>query len=102
MVAVYYIFFYFARAFDVLFLTVAFFCDKMKEKTREDFDMRRYMEVFHQHCHMQGFTVDKESGIMYWSFTDSVVKTNMESMMIAQCHVSGGHLGDIAYYDGKV
>ena len=64
--------------------------------------MRRYMEVFHQHCHMQGFSVDKENGYVYWSFTDSVVKTNMESMMILQAHVSGGHLGDIAYYDGKV
>ncbi len=60
------------------------------------------MEVLHQHCHMQGFTVDKENQRVYWSFTNSVVKTNFDSMMIAQCHVSGGHLGDIAYYDGKL
>ena len=64
--------------------------------------MSRRLEVLHQHCHMQGFSADKENSLMYWSFTDSVVKTNFDSMMIAQCHVSGGHLGDIAYYNGKL
>ena len=64
--------------------------------------MSKRLEVLHQHCHMQGFSADKENSLMYWSFTDSVVKTNFDSMMIAQCHVSGGHLGDIAYYEGKL
>ncbi|MBQ0092525.1 MAG: hypothetical protein KBS45_04280 [Clostridiales bacterium] len=45
------------------------------------------VEVLHQNWHMQGFTTDKENGYMYFSFTDSVVKVNMESTMIAQVHV---------------
>ena len=60
------------------------------------------VEVLHQNWHMQGFTTDKENGYMYFSFTDSVVKVNMNSTMIAQVHVSGGHLGDIDYHEGKL
>lgn len=64
--------------------------------------MPKILEVLHQNYHMQGFTTDPEQRYMYWSFTDSVVKTNYESTVIAQCHVSGGHLGDIGYYQGKL
>lgn len=60
------------------------------------------LEVLHQNQHMQGFTTDPERKYMYWSFTDSVVKTNYHNTMIAQTHVSGGHLGDLAYYKGKL
>ncbi len=59
-------------------------------------------EVLHQNWHMQGFTADPEQRYLYWSFTDSVVKTNARSTVIAQCHVEGGHLGDIDYRDGKL
>lgn len=64
--------------------------------------MARILEVLHQNYHMQGFATDPEQQYMYWSFTDSVVKTNYQSTVIAQCHVTGGHLGDIAYYQGKL
>lgn len=60
------------------------------------------LEVLHQNQHMQGFTSDPERKYMYWSFTDSLVKTNYNNTMIAQTHVSGGHLGDIAYFEGKL
>ncbi len=49
---------------------------------------------------MQGFTTDGE--YIYWSFTDSVVKTNLNNTVIAQVHVNGGHLGDIDYHGGKL
>ncbi len=39
---------------------------------------------------------------MYWSFTDSLVKTNMDNTMIAQVPVLGGHMGDISYHKGKL
>lgn len=61
-----------------------------------------YTEALHQNWHLQGFTSDPERKYLYWSFTDSVVKTTFASTMIAQVHVSGGHLGDIDYHNGKL
>ncbi len=57
-------------------------------------------EVLHQNAHMQGFTTD--GTFMYWSFTDSLVKTTLENTVIAQMPVLGGHMGDIDYHDGKI
>ena len=39
---------------------------------------------------------------MYFSFTDSLVKVTMNSVIKCQVEVHGGHLGDIDYYDGKI
>ncbi len=57
-------------------------------------------ECLHQNYHLQGFTTDNE--FVYWSFTDSLVKTNLNNTVIAQVPVLGGHLGDIDYYGGKI
>ncbi len=58
------------------------------------------LEVLHQNYHMQGFTTDGE--YMYWSFTDSLVKTNKNNTVISQVHIHSGHLGDIDYYNGSI
>ncbi len=60
----------------------------------------QYIDVTHQNYHLQGFSND--GTYMYWSFTDSVVKTTLDGTMRLQTLVSGGHLGDCDYYDGKV
>lgn len=62
----------------------------------------KVIEALHQNWHLQGFTSDPAHKYMYWSFTDSVVKTTFASTMIAQVHVAGGHLGDIDYHNGKL
>ena len=58
-----------------------------------------YVEVVNQNLHMQGFS--KGEGFMYWSFTDSIVKTTMNGTVKCQAEIHGGHLGDIDYYDGR-
>lgn len=63
----------------------------------EDFS---YVECTHQDWHMQGFS--KSEDYMYWSFTNSLVKTNMQGTMMCQVRITGGHLGDIDYHDGKI
>jgi hypothetical protein len=60
----------------------------------------RFAEVMHQNYHMQGFTTDGEA--VYWSFTDSLVKTNLSSTVLGQVPVKTGHLGDITYYNGRI
>ena len=60
----------------------------------------KYLEVLHQNLHMQGFVSDGEH--FYWSFTDSLVKTNRRGTVIAQIPVCGGHLGDITYYNNCI
>ena len=59
-----------------------------------------FIEVVNQHAHMQGFS--KSEDFMYWSFTDSIVKTTLSGTVKCQTEIRGGHLGDIDYYDGKV
>ncbi len=39
---------------------------------------------------------------MYWSFTDSLVKTTLNGTVKCQVEIHGGHLGDIDYYDGRI
>lgn len=60
----------------------------------------KYTEVLHQNLHMQGLTTDGEN--MYWSFTDSLVKTKKSGLMLRQVPIPAGHLGDIVYYNGKI
>lgn len=62
-----------------------------------------HIEVVNQNQHMQGFTSDAEHKFMFWSFTDSVVKTNMNGTVICQVHCDDhGHLGGMDWHDGKV
>ncbi len=61
-----------------------------------------FIECTHQNCHMQGFTSDATREYMYWSFTDSLVKTNKNGTMICQVHVGGGHFGGLDWHDGKI
>ena len=61
-----------------------------------------FIECTHQNCHMQGFTSDGSREYMYWSFTDSLVKTNKNGTMICQIHVNGGHFGGLDWHDGKI
>lgn len=64
----------------------------------------KYVETLHQNQHMQGFTSDDK--YMYWSFTDTVVKTTLEGTVKRCVPVTGGkyggHLGDIDYHEGKL
>lgn len=59
-----------------------------------------YVEVVNQNQHLQGFSGG--NGFMYWSFTDSLVKTTMNGTMKCQVQIHGGHLGDIDYHNGKI
>ncbi len=59
-----------------------------------------FIEVVNQNQHMQGFT--SGNGFMYWSFTDSLVKTTLNGTVKCQLEIHGGHLGDCDYYDGKI
>ena len=60
------------------------------------------ISVLNQNCHLQGFSTDNEKKYIYWSFTDSLVKTNIAGTMISQVHIGNGHLGDVDYYNGKI
>jgi hypothetical protein len=51
---------------------------------------------------MQGFTSDDKREYLFWSFTDSLVKTNANGTMICQIHVGGGHFGGLDWHDGKI
>ncbi len=59
-----------------------------------------FLEVYNQRYHVQGFT--SGNGYMYWSFTDTLVKTTMDGIVRRQTEVFGGHLGDCDYHDGKI
>ncbi|MFR5863805.1 MAG: hypothetical protein ACLUFV_00540 [Acutalibacteraceae bacterium] len=62
--------------------------------------MMTHIKVVNQNYHMQGFT--SGGGFVYFSFTDSLVKTTPAGTVKCQTEVHGGHLGDIDYYDGKI
>lgn len=59
-----------------------------------------HIEVLHQNYHLQGFS--SGNGYMYWSFTDSLVKTTLSGTVKCQVEIRGGHLGDCDYYNGKI
>ena len=54
--------------------------------------------------HVQGIAIDKERKYMYYSFTTSLIKTDMDGNIIGTVTGLAGHLGCIAYNyeDGKV
>lgn len=58
------------------------------------------IEVVHQNLHLQGFA--KGGNFMYWSFTDTLVKTTLAGTVKCQVEMRDGHLGDCDYYDGKI
>ena len=62
--------------------------------------MLEHIKVVNQNYHMQGFT--SGGGFVYFSFTDSLVKTTPAGTVKCQAEVFGGHLGDIDYYGGKI
>lgn len=59
-----------------------------------------YIRVVNQNWHMQGFS--SGGGHMYFSFTDSLVKTTLSGIVRAQVQIRGGHLGDIDWHDGDI
>ncbi|MBR2860716.1 MAG: hypothetical protein IKB86_02635 [Clostridia bacterium] len=54
--------------------------------------------------HVQGIATDKERRYMYFSFTTSLIKTDMQGNIIGSVKGLAGHLGCIAYNyeDGRV
>ncbi|GAA2129980.1 hypothetical protein [Streptomyces synnematoformans] len=54
--------------------------------------------------HVQGVTVDTERGLVYWSFTQMLVKTDLDGNVIGTVEGLTGHLGDIDlnHRDGRV
>lgn len=55
-------------------------------------------------CHVQGIAIDKKSEYMYFSFTTSLVKTDLQGNVIGSVKGIAGHLGCLAmnYEDGRV
>ena len=62
----------------------------------------KHLEVTRQKYHMQGFTTDGK--YMYWSFTNTLVKTTMTGTVVAQKEVPimSEHLGGIDYHNGRI
>ncbi|RZK82689.1 MAG: hypothetical protein EOO92_00825 [Pedobacter sp.] len=53
--------------------------------------------------HVQGMLVDQEKGVVYFSFTDRLVKTDLSGNMIGSVTGFIGHLGDLDFSaDGKI
>ncbi len=58
------------------------------------------IETQHQNLHLQGFA--RGGSYLYWSFTDSLVKTTLMGTVKCQVEIRTGHLGDCDWYDGKI
>lgn len=52
--------------------------------------------------HCQGIALDKENGFLYYSFTTTLVKTDLEGNLIGTVDGLTGHLGCIAFWNGRV
>ncbi len=52
--------------------------------------------------HMQGFATDLEKGVMYFSCTNILIKTDLDGNELKRAEVFGGHLGDICFCEGKI
>ncbi|GAA1073801.1 hypothetical protein [Nocardiopsis composta] len=54
--------------------------------------------------HVQGVALDEERGHMYFSFTDTLVKTDLDGEVVGTVTGITGHLGDLAFdeRDGRV
>lgn len=48
-------------------------------------------------CHVQGIAIDKKSEYMYFSFTTSLVKTDLSGNIVGSVKGIVGHLGCLAY-----
>ena len=59
-----------------------------------------FIETLNHKYHLQGITSDGE--YMYWSCTDTILKTTIGGSPRVQVEIAGGHLGDCDYYDGKL
>ncbi len=70
------------------------------EATQTEFKAK--LSVLGKDLHLQGYAVDQAKQYMYWSFTNYLVKTDMNGNVIKAVNVPGGHLGDLTCYDGKV
>ncbi|WP_235935271.1 hypothetical protein [Candidatus Laterigemmans baculatus] len=79
-------------------LTLLMLCAPPSSGERE----RQYRDVAcegtYSH-HLQGVCVDEES--IYWSFTTTLVKTNLAGEVIQRIPVANHH-GDLCYHDGKL
>ena len=55
-------------------------------------------------CHVQGIAIDKKREYMYFSFTTSLVKTDLQGNIVGSVNGIVGHLGCLAYNseDGRV
>lgn len=49
--------------------------------------------------HVQGVTVDQRHGFVYWSFTQTLVKTDLSGKVVGTVEGLTGHLGDIDLND---
>jgi hypothetical protein len=54
--------------------------------------------------HLQGVAVDRRRGLVYWSFTTLLVKTDLAGRLIGSVGGFTGHLGDLTFdeRDGRV
>lgn len=54
--------------------------------------------------HVQGVAIDTRNGYMYWSFTQTLVKTDLEGNVVGTVEGLTGHLGDLDLNakDGRV
>lgn len=61
--------------------------------------------------HLQGAAADDENNFMYMSFTDRLIKVDMHTgeivgsvtgLLAGSIYGGGAHLGDLAFYNGKV
>ncbi|RDI66256.1 hypothetical protein [Nocardia pseudobrasiliensis] len=57
-----------------------------------------------QSGHVQGIALDEQKGVMYFSFTDLLVKTDLQGRVLGTVEGFTGHLGDLAFnpQDGRV
>ncbi|WP_271893721.1 hypothetical protein [Candidatus Phyllobacterium onerii] len=52
--------------------------------------------------HLQGLAVDAANKVIYRSFTNALVKTDLEGKILGSVIGLTGHLGDIAFHNGKI
>lgn len=52
--------------------------------------------------HVQGAVVDQQNGYVYFSFTNKLIKTDLQGNLLASVSGFLGHLGDLVLHEGKV
>ena len=53
-------------------------------------------------CHIQGIAADPEHGYLYYSFTTKLIKARMDGTIVGSVEGLLGHLGCIAFHNGKI